>query len=55
MVVTKSLVIVCDVYVVIEMTEKMTQRSNSNESCMQIKLYDFSITFIYEYISSSLN
>ena len=48
MVVTKRLGIVCDVYIVIEMTEKMTQRSNYNESCMQMKIYDFDMTFIYE-------
>ena len=47
-VVTKRLVIVCDVYVVIDMTEKMAQRSNSNDSCMQSKIYDFAMTFIYE-------
>ena len=35
MVVTKRVAIVCDVYIVIEMTEKMMQRSNYNESCMQ--------------------
>ena len=48
MVVTMMLGIVCDVYIVIEMTEKMTQRSNYDESCMQIKIYDFYMTFIYE-------
>ena len=48
MVLTKRLGIVCDVHVVIEVTEKMTQRSNYNESCMQIKIYDFNMTFIYE-------
>ena len=47
MVVTKRLGIVY-VYIVIEMTEKMTQRSKSKESCMQMKIYDFDMTFIYE-------
>ena len=48
MVITMMLCIVCDVYIVIEMTEKMTQRSNYNESCMQMKIYDFDMTFLYE-------
>ena len=51
MVVTKRLDAVCDVYIqhiVIEMTEKMRQHSNSKESCMQMKIYDFDMTFIYE-------
>ena len=48
MVVTKRLVIVCDMYVVIDMTEKMMQRNNSNDSWMQSKIYDFYMTFIYE-------
>ena len=48
MVVTMMLAIVCAVYVGIEMTEKMTQCSNSNELCMQMKMYDSDMTFIYE-------
>ena len=37
MVVTKRLVIVCDVYVVIDMTEKMMQRSNTMTRVCKLK------------------
>ena len=48
--VTKRFGTVCDVYVVVEMTEMMTQRSNYHESCIRIELSDVNMTFIYEYI-----
>ena len=48
MVVTMRLVMVYDVYVVIDMTEKMTQCSNSTGSYVQTKSYDFDMTLVYE-------